>query len=120
MARGLLGLDDETAELAWFDDVTRHLKSNLHGQPAADEAMLAFFETELLDNAQWKNQVAQMGENKWVQRFVEVKGRVGGGGAPPRARVDHALAGARRRRASPRCCQSSSRRTRSSQERCPP
>ena len=72
---------DETAELAWFDDVTRHLKSNLHGQPAADEAMLAFFETELLDNAQWKNQVAQMGENKWVQRFAEVKGRVGGGGA---------------------------------------
>ena len=49
-------------------------------QPAADAAMLSFFETELLDNAQWKNQVAQMGENKWVRRFVEVKGSVGGGG----------------------------------------
>jgi hypothetical protein len=71
---------DEAAELAWFDGVTRHLKSNLHGQPAADAAMLSFFETELLDNAQWKNQVAQMGENKWVRRFVEVKGSVGGGG----------------------------------------
>ena len=72
---------DEAAELAWFDDVTRHLKSNLHGQPAADEAMLEFFERELLDNAQWKNQVDQMGENKWVKRFVEVKGVVGGGAA---------------------------------------
>ena len=43
--------------------------------------MLEFFERELLDNAQWKNQVDQMGENKWVKRFVEVKGVVGGGAA---------------------------------------
>lgn len=65
---------DEASELSWFDGVTRHLKSNLHGQPATDQDMLDFYEKELLENEQWKNQVEQMGENEWVRRFVEVKG----------------------------------------------
>jgi hypothetical protein len=67
---------DAAAELAWFDGVTTHLKSNLHGQPATDQDMLDFFESELLENDQWKGQLAQMGENAWVRKFRDTKGRV--------------------------------------------
>ena len=51
-----------------------HLKSNLHGAPAADDEMLSFYEKELLESDQFKHQVEQMGENKWILRFKEVKG----------------------------------------------
>jgi hypothetical protein len=50
------------------------LKTNLHGAPAADVDMLAFYEKELLDSEQFKNQIKQMGENEWVARFKEIEG----------------------------------------------
>ncbi len=42
--------------------------------PAADDEMLSFYEKELLESDQFKHQVEQMGENKWILRFKEVKG----------------------------------------------
>ena len=73
--RKLTGAPDGRApELDWFDGVTQYLKTNLHGAPAADVDMLAFYEKELLDSEQFKNQIKQMGENEWVARFKEIKG----------------------------------------------
>jgi hypothetical protein len=68
--------ENDEAELVWFDNLTRHLKSNLHGAPASDEDMLAFYEKELLESDQFKHQVEQMGENNWIQRFKQVKGNL--------------------------------------------
>jgi hypothetical protein len=68
-------MDDE-AELLWFDQLTEHLKSNLHGAPASDNEMLQFYEQELLESDQFVHQVVQMGENSWIQRFREVKGKL--------------------------------------------
>lgn len=63
-------------ELQWFDDLTKHLKSNLHGAPAADQGMLDFYEKELIESPQFIKQVEQMGENGWIKRFKEVKGEL--------------------------------------------
>tara|TARA_B100000795_G_C22717742_1_gene406171 strand:+ start:106 stop:999 length:894 start_codon:yes stop_codon:yes gene_type:complete len=66
--------ENEEQEGIWFDNLVTHLKSNLHGAPAADDEMLSFYEKELLESDQFKHQVEQMGENKWILRFKEVKG----------------------------------------------
>ena len=66
--------ETEEAEVEWFDQLTQHLKSNLHGAPASDADMLAFYEKELLESDQFVHQVEQMGENKWITRFKETKG----------------------------------------------
>ena len=61
----------------WLDQLTEHLKSNLHGAPASDEEMLQFYEKELLESDQFVHQVipskVQMGENSWIQQFREVR-----------------------------------------------